>query len=170
MTRDDTKKALEAYFKDYSTGDFRMALDKHYTDDAVFENSRVRIEGKEQLIDWFTRSHALGYTECVVPRTIRIGDGLVAVELDQTFTAKEDVPHHYVSPLAKGETIRTSGLAAFYRLTPAGKIQSIRVYCTLNAYNPQVFAAPDAPDAMAAGGRFPSIGAAEDAEGDHAQG
>ncbi len=142
MTRDEITQTLEAYFRDYNTGDFRMALDKHYTPDAVFENTRVRIVGKDAIIDWFTRSHALGYTETVVPTTIRVGDDMVAVELDQSFTAQEDVPNHYVSALAKGDTIRTSGLAAFYRLTE-GKIRSVRVYCTLNAYNPQVFAAAD---------------------------
>ncbi len=138
MTKEETKKAIEEYFKDYNTGDFRMALNKHYTDDAVFENTRVKIVGKENIIDWFTRSHALGYTETVVPVNILVSEDSVALELDQEFTAYEDVPNHYVSALMKGETIKTSGLSAFYKMRD-GKISSIRVYCTLNAYNPQVF-------------------------------
>ncbi len=138
MTREETKKAIEEYLKDYSTGDFRMALDKHYTADAVFENTRVRIVGKENIIDWFTRSHGLGYTESVVPVNILIGEDSAAVELEQEFSAYENVPNHYVSALAKGETIRTSGLAGFYKMKD-GKIKSIRVYCTLNAYNPGIF-------------------------------
>jgi hypothetical protein len=138
MTREETKKALEEYFRDYSTGDFRMALDKHYTADAVFENTRVRIVGKENIIEWFTRSHALGYTESCVPVNILIGEDSVAVELEQEFTAYKNVPNHYVSALTKGETIRTSGLAGFYKMKD-GKIRSIRVYCTLNEYNPKVF-------------------------------
>lgn len=138
MTREETKKAFEEYFKDYNTGDFRMALDKHYTADAVFENTRVRIVGKDNIIDWFTRSHALGYTEDLVPVNILIGEDSVAVELEQEFTAYEDVPNHYVAALTKGETIRTSGVAAFYKMKD-GKISSIRVYCTLNEYNPKVF-------------------------------
>jgi ketosteroid isomerase-like protein len=138
MTREDTKKTIEEYFKDYSTGDFRMALDKHYTADAVFENTRVRIVGKENIIDWFTRSHALGYTESCVPVNILIGEDSVAVELEQEFTAYENVPNHYVSALTKGEPIRTSGLAGFYKMKD-GKISSIRVYCTLNEYNPKIF-------------------------------
>jgi hypothetical protein len=142
MTREETKKAIEEYFKDYSTGDFRIALDKHYTADAVFENTRVRIVGKEKIIDWFTRSHALGYTEGIVPVNILIGEDSVAVELDQEFTAYEDVPNHYVATLTKGDTIRTSGLAGFYKMKD-GKISSIRVYCTLNEYNPKVFGRTD---------------------------
>lgn len=138
MTREETKKALEEYFKDYNTGDFRMALDKHYTTDAVFENTRVRIVGKGKIIDWFTRSHALGYTESVVPVNILIGEDSAAVELEQEFTAYENVPNHYVAALSKGDTIRTSGLAAFYKMQD-GKIRSIRVYCALNEYNPKVF-------------------------------
>ena len=138
MTREETKKALEEYFKDYSTGDFRMALDKHYPPDAVFENTRVRIVGKEKIIDWFTRSHALGYTESIVPVNILIGEDSVAVELEQEFTAYENVPNHYVSALTKGDTIRTSGLAGFYKMKD-GKIKSVMVYCTLNEYNPNVF-------------------------------
>ncbi len=145
MTREETKKAIEEYLKDYSTGDFRMALDKHYTADAVFENTRVRIAGKENIIDWFTRSHALGYTESCVPVNILIGEDSVAVELAQEFTAYEDVPNHYVSVLIKGETIKTSGLAGFYKMKD-GKIQSIRVNCTLNAYNPKVFVCTEAPE------------------------
>ncbi len=138
MTRAEVKKVLEEYLKDYSTGDYRMALGKHYTDDAVFENTRIRIAGKENLLDWFTRSHKLGYTETVTPANMLIGDDCVAVELDQEFTAYEDVPTHYVSALKKGETIRTSGLAAFYKMQD-GKIKSVRVYCTMNSYNPRVF-------------------------------
>ncbi len=142
MTREETKEALEEYFKDYSTGDFRMALDKHYTADAVFENTRVRIVGKENIIDWFTRSHALGYTESCVPANILIGEDSAAVELEQEFTAYENVPNHYVSSLTKGETIKTSGLAAFYKMKD-GKISSVKIYCTLNEYNPKVFGGTD---------------------------
>jgi hypothetical protein len=142
MTKEETRKALEEYFKDYSTGDFRVALEKHYTDNAVFENTRVRIVGRENIIDWFTRSHALGYTETVVPVNILIAEDTVAVELAQEFTAYADVPNHYVSALAKGETIRTSGLAAFYKMD-RGRIASVRVYCTLNGYNPKVFGRTD---------------------------
>jgi ketosteroid isomerase-like protein len=147
MTREETKKAIEEYARDYSTGDFRMALNKHYTDDAVFENTRVRIEGKDNIIDWFTRSHALGYTESIVPSNILIGEDSVAIELDQGFTAYEDVPNHYVSPLRKGETIRTSGLSGFYKMKD-GKISSVRVYCTLNEYNPKVFGRTEATEGV----------------------
>ena len=147
MTREEIKKAIEEYLRDYSTGDFRMALDKHYTADAVFENTRVRIVGKEKIIDWFTRSHALGYTESCVPVNILISEDSLAVELEQEFTAYEDVPNHYVSALRKGETIRTSGLAAFYKMKD-GKISSIRVYCTLNEYNPKVFGCTEATEGV----------------------
>ncbi len=148
MTRGETKNTIEEYLRDYSTGDFRMALEKHYSAEAVFENTRVRIKGKEKIIDWFTRSHALGYTERVVPANILIGEDSVAVELDQEFTAYEDVPNHYVSALTKGDTIRTSGLAAFYTMKD-GKIKSIRVYCTLNEYNPKVFGFTEATEGVA---------------------
>ena len=147
MTREETKKAIEEYFKDYSTGDFRMALDKHYTADAVFENTRVRIVGKENIIDWFIRSHALGYTESIVPVNILIGEDSVAVELEQEFTAYENVPNHYVAALTKGDTIRTSGIAAFYKMKD-GKIRSVRVYCTLNEYNPKVFGCTEATEGV----------------------
>ncbi len=147
MTREETKKAMEEYIKDYSTGDFRMALDKHYTADAVFENTRVRIVGKEKIIDWFTRSHALGYRENIVPLNILIGEDSVAVELEQTFTAYEDVPNHYVVALKKGDSIRTSGLSGFYKMKD-GKIKSIRVYCTLNEYNPRVFGRTEAAEGV----------------------
>ncbi len=147
MTREETKKTIEEYFKDYSTGDFRMALEKHYTADAVFENTRVRIVGKENIIDWFTRSHALGYTESCVPVNILIGEDSVAVELEQEFTAYENVPNHYVSALTKGETIRTSGLSGFYKMKD-GKIKSVKVYCTMNEYNPKVFGRTEATDGV----------------------
>ena len=138
MNREETKKRFEEYFRDYDTGDYRMALNKHYTDDAVFENTRVKVVGKDNIIEWFTRSHGLGYTENLIPENMLIGEGTVAVELKQDFTALEDVANHYVSPLSKGETIKTSGVAAFYKMRD-GKISEIRVYCTLNNYNPQVF-------------------------------
>lgn len=63
---------------------------------------------------------------------------IVAVELEQEFTAYEDVPNHYVVSIGKGETIKTSGVAAFYKMKD-GKISSVRVYCTLNEYNAQIF-------------------------------
>ena len=138
MNKEETRKSLEEYFRDYDTGDYRMALNKHYTDDAVFENTRVKVIGRDNIIEWFTRSHALGYTEKLVPVDMLIGEDVVAVELEQEFTAHEDVPNHYVVSMNKGETIKTSGVAAFYKMKD-GKISSVRVYCTLNEYNPQVF-------------------------------
>ena len=138
MNKEETRKAFEEYFKDYDTGDYRMALNKHYTEDAVFENTRVKVVGRNNIIEWFTRSHALGYTEKLVPVNMLIGEDIVAVELEQEFTAYEDVPHHYVVSMDKGETIKTSGVAAFYKMKD-GKISSVRVYCTLNEYNPQIF-------------------------------
>ncbi len=138
MNKEGTRKAFEEYFRDYDTGDYRMALNKHYTEDAVFENTRVKIVGRDNIIGWFTRSHALGYTEKLVPVNMLIGEDIVAVELEQEFTAYEDVPNHYVVSIDKGETIKTSGVAAFYKMKD-GKISSVRVYCTLNEYNPQIF-------------------------------
>ena len=138
MNKEETRKQLEDYFRDYDTGDYRMALNKHYTEDAVFENTRVKIIGKANIIEWFMRSHALGYTEKVVPVNIVIGENTVAVELEQEFTARQDVPNHYVVSMKKGDTVKTSGLSAFYKMKD-GKISSVRVYCTLNEYNPQVF-------------------------------
>ena len=138
MNKEETKKAIEEYLRDYDTGDFKMALNKHYTEDAVFENTRVKVVGRDNIIEWFTRSHALGYTEKLVPVNVLIGKNSVAVELKQEFTAYEDVPNHYVVPMDKGETVKTSGVAAFYKMKD-GKISSVRVYCTLNEYNPKVF-------------------------------
>jgi len=138
MNKEETRKAFEEYFRDYDTGDYRMALNKHYTEDAVFENTRVKVVGRNNIIEWFTRSHALGYTEKLVPVNVLIGKDSVAVELEQEFTAYEDVPNHYVVPMDKGETVKTSGVAAFYKMKD-GKISSVRVYCTLNEYNPKVF-------------------------------
>jgi len=138
MNKEETKKAIEEYLRDYDTGDFKMALNKHYTEDAVFENTRVKVVGRDNIIEWFTRSHALGYKEKLVPVNIMIGEDSVAVELEQEFTAYEDVPNQYVVPMNKGETVKTSGVAAFYKMK-YGKISSVRVYCTLNEYNPKVF-------------------------------
>jgi len=138
MNKEETRKQLENYFRDYDTGDYRMTLNKHYTEDAVFENTRVKIIGRDNIVEWFTRSHALGYTEKLVPVNILIGENIVAVELEQEFTAREDVPNHYVVSMNKGDTVKTSGVSAFYEMKD-GKISSVRVYCTLNEYNPQLF-------------------------------
>lgn len=138
MKRDDVKKLFEDYFRIYDSGDYRTALDKYYTDDAVFENTRVEVKGRDNIIEWFTESHALGYTENLTATNTVIAENGIAVELEQEFMGLKDVPTHYVSPLAKGETIKTKGVAAFYQLKD-GKISSVRVYCTLNAYNPKIF-------------------------------
>jgi len=138
MSRDEIRTLFDAYFEDYNTGDYEMALNKHYAEDAVFENTRVEVRGRDNIIKWFTKSHALGYKETLTPVSMVIGEDGIAVELAQEFHALEDVPNHYVSPLQKGESIKTQGVAAVYRLRD-GKIASVRVYCTLSAYNPRVF-------------------------------
>ena len=137
MKKEKIKALFADYFKDYNSGDYRMAVNKNYTEDAVFENTRVRIVGRDNIIEWFTRSHNLGYTEKLTETSMLIGENEIAVELEQEFHGLVDVPNHYVSPLQKGETIKTSGVAAFYRLRN-GKICSVRVYCTLNDYNPKI--------------------------------
>jgi len=138
MNRDEIRTLFDAYFEDYNTGDYEMALNNHYTEDAVFENTRVEVRGRDNIIEWFTKSHALGYKEILTPVSMVIGEDGIAVELAQQFHALEDVPNHYVSTLQKGESIKTQGVAAVYRLRER-KIASVRVYCTLSAYNPRVF-------------------------------
>ncbi len=138
MNKIETKKAIEEYLRDYDSGDFHKALTNHYTEDAIFENTRVKISGRKNIIEWFNRSHALGYKENLTPKRIMIGEDLVAIELKQEFTAYQEVTNHYVSPLKKGETIKTSGVAAIYKLR-GGRICSVRVYCTMNEYNPEIF-------------------------------
>ena len=137
MQKKEIKLLFDAYFRHYNSGDFRMALNKHYTEDAVFENTRVKVVGRENIIEWFTRSHDLGYTETLSETNMLVGEDGIAVELEQEFHGLEDVPNHYVSPLRKGETIRTSGVAALYRLRD-DRICSVRVYCTLSEYNPRI--------------------------------
>ncbi len=127
MKRDDVEKLFEDYFRDYDSGDYRTALNKHYTEDAVFENTRVEVKGRDNIIEWFTDSHALGYTESLTATNTVIGEGGIAIELEQKFTGLKDVPNHYVSSLSKGETIKTKGVAAFYSLRD-GKIGNVRVY------------------------------------------
>lgn len=138
MSKEETRKRMEAYFRVYNSGDYRKALYENYTEDAVFENTRVKISGRDNIIEWFTRSNALGYKETLVPVDILVGEDTIVVELEQEFTAFKDVPNQYVVSVKQGETMKTSGVAAFYKLKE-GRISSVRVYCTLNEYNPQVF-------------------------------
>jgi hypothetical protein len=81
----------------------------------VFENTRVRIAGRDSLIEWFTRSHALGYREHIVSANMLIEEDSAAVELEQDFTADEDVPHHYVAALKRARPSEQAALRRFTR-------------------------------------------------------
>ncbi len=136
MTRDD----LLSYLDLYNAGKFADAVTSGFTPDAEFWTTRIALRGRQQIIDWLTASHQ-GYAETLTPTSVIMEPDGAALELDQTFTAHEDLSHFFVQPLKKGEVLRTRGVAWFLGFR-AGKIRSLKEYRLLYRCDPRLFMVP----------------------------
>ena len=121
------RERMEAYYRAFNSGDHE-ALTDYYAEDMVFEYRDVTLQGREVVLNHFGElRHVL--TERIRPRNILVDGSRVAVEVEDTFTAKVDLPDFLGQPLREGESI-TVRYGCFYDTRDDG-ICHVRLYSLL---------------------------------------
>ena len=95
----------ENYWKDYfdthNDRRFEDLVNDFYTEDAAFENPKIQLKGREQLIRFLKKSNQDVRIE-LMPRAIISNTGMTAVELDCVMHAEKDLPEFLLGPMRKG--------------------------------------------------------------------
>lgn len=131
------KGELLNYFKLYSEGRFKEAVNSIFTEDAAFWNTRISLSGRQKIIDWLYASHQ-GYREVLTPTSFIIEPGMAAVELEQKFLAAEDISQFFIRPMKKDEDLKTRGILMVLKFKD-GKICSSKEYRLLYQCDPELF-------------------------------
>ena len=118
------KARMEAYYTAFNSGD-HGALGDFYTEDIVFEYQNTKLEGRKALLDHFAELQQ-GFTEKMSPINILVDGHRIAAEVEDTFTAKVDLPDFLGRSLKQGESV-TARFGCFY-VTRNQQISNIRLY------------------------------------------
>ncbi len=133
MNREDVIE----YIRLYSNGQFEEAVNRYFTNDAYFWNTRIALRGSQKIIDWLIATH-LGYSETLAPVSVVVEPDGAAIELEQEFHANEDMSHFFLRPMKNGEVLKTRGVAWFLKFRK-GKIHSFKEYRLLHRCDPRLF-------------------------------
>ena len=115
---------MEAYYRAFNSGGLE-ALSDYYAEDIVFEYRDVRLEGREAVMNHFAELQQ-AFTEKIHPKSILVDGNRVAVETEDTFTAKIDLPDFLGQSLKQGESV-TARYGCFYDFR-GDKIRHVRLY------------------------------------------
>ena len=118
------RDGMEAYYRAFNSGD-HSALADYYSEDLVFEYRNMKLEGREAVLEHFAGLQQ-GFTEKIRPISILVDGDRVAVEMEDTFTAKVDLPDFLGQSLKQGESI-AARFSGFYD-SRDNKICRIRLY------------------------------------------
>ncbi len=120
MNKDDFIRYYEEYNNHGADG-----VSDFYTSDVIFEFQGSLINGKEAVLKYFKQLH-LVFKEIMKPQKIFVEDDKAAVELENEFVAKADIPDFLGKSLKTGEST-TARFGAFYDIRD-GKIAHVRIY------------------------------------------
>jgi len=113
-----------AYYRTFNSGDHTRLAD-YYSEDVVFEYGDVRLQGRKVVLDYLAGLQQ-GFEEKIHPLSMVVDGNKIAVEVQDTFTAKVDLPDFLGRPLKQGESV-TARYGGFYD-TREDKICHIRLY------------------------------------------
>ena len=122
------EKYWHDYFKTHNDRRFEDFVNDFYTEDATFENPKIQVRGRKELIDFLKHANQDVKIK-LIPQTIVMKPGISAVELDCVIHAEKDLPNFLLGPMNKGDKA-SIGMAAFYYLEK-DRIARARIYWML---------------------------------------
>lgn len=120
MNKDDFIRYYDEYNNHGADG-----VSDFYVSDVIFEFQNSKINGKEAVLKYFKQLH-LVFIEIMKPQNILVDGDKAAVELENEFEAKADIPDFLGKSLKAGEST-TARFGAFYDIRD-GKISQVRIY------------------------------------------
>ena len=118
------RERMKEYYKTFNTGDLE-ALETFYTDDVVLEYQDVILNGRNAVLGHF-KEYFNSVREQITPLQILVNDTDVAVELNDTLTAKIDLSDLMGKSVKAGESVSVK-FGAFYKAR-GDRIYHIKLY------------------------------------------
>ena len=118
------KERMTAYYETYNQS-VDEALTTFYTDDVVFEYQDLKLTGKQAVLEHFAGLQQ-AFKEIMVPKNILVDGDKAAVEVENKFEAKIDIPDFLGKSFKAGESF-TGRFSGFYE-TRGDKICHVRLY------------------------------------------
>lgn len=116
---------IENFFDAYNNHDWDTMFN-YMSDDCVWDASEKRMEGRQNIIDYWTNYHAAFKETLGKPEKIVFGDHMVYLQVKIHLDFLDD-GIFYGKSYKKGETLEFA-CADFYELNDEGKIKSGHVY------------------------------------------
>lgn len=116
---------IENFFDAYNNHDWDTMFN-YMSDDCVWDASEKRMEGRQNIIDYWTNYHAAFKETLGKPEKIVFGDHMVYLQVKVHLDFLDD-GIFYGKSYKKGETLEFA-CADFYELNDEGKIKSGHVY------------------------------------------
>ncbi len=125
MIRQVDENYWNQYYATHNDRRFDDLVNDFFTPDAIFENPKTQVTGREQLIRFFKQSNQNVKID-LIPRNVIVSAGISAVELDCVMHAEMDIPDFLLGPLTKGSVV-TMRMAGVYHLSQ-DHIAQARIY------------------------------------------
>ena len=120
MNKDDFIRYYEEYNNHGADG-----VSNFYSSDVIFEFQNVKLSGREEVLGYFKQLH-VAFKEIMKPQNILIVGDKAAVELENEFEAKTEIPDFLGKSLKVGEST-VARFGAFYDIRD-GKVAHVRIY------------------------------------------
>lgn len=120
MNQNDFVRYYEEYNSQGADG-----VSSFYSSDVIFEFQNVKLNGREEVLNYFKQLH-MAFKEIMKPQTIFVLGDKAAVELENEFVAKAEIPDFFGKSLKVGESTMAN-FGAFYDIRD-GKIAHVRIY------------------------------------------
>jgi hypothetical protein len=121
-----TAADIEAFFQAYNERDFAALFDKYMAEDCLWHASERALQGKREILDYWTKSHSAFRETLGRPENVVFGDGRVYLQVKIRLDFVEDGTF-YGRSYKKSDVCRF-GCADYYEFDAAGKIRLGLVY------------------------------------------
>ncbi len=121
-----TMADIDAFFQAFNQRDYDTIFEKYMADDCFWHASEKPLQGRREIVDYWTQSHSAFKETLGKPEEVVFGEGRVYLQVKIRLDFVEDGSFHGRS-YKKGDVCRF-GCADYYELDAEGKIRSGIVY------------------------------------------
>jgi hypothetical protein len=121
-----TTADIEAFFQAYNKRDYDTLFKKYMAEDCLWHASERALKGKQEILDYWTKSHSAFRETLGRPENVVFGNGRVYLQVKIQLDFVED-GSFYGRPYKKGD-VYNFWCADYYEIDDAGKIRHGVVY------------------------------------------
>ncbi len=124
-----TAADIEDFFQAFNERDYDVLFEKYMAEDCLWHASERALKGKQEILDYWTRSHSAFVETLGHPEKVVFGDGRVYLQVKIRLDFVED--GSFCGRYYKKGDVYHFGCADYYELDAAGRIRLGLVYLKL---------------------------------------